>query len=115
MNAQEKISRAIELLASAEAELAGKTRTIRKIRKAHGPNLERVAEFVKAETVAGDKVIAQTCWHRFKTWLPADERYGWTRNKFYDRLRSFGYRIAARTGNKWTIHGLALKAPHESP
>jgi hypothetical protein len=108
MTPQTKIKRAIELLAEAQAELAGETRETR------GPNLERVAEFLRAETVAGDRMTAKLCWCRFNATLPSEERNNWNRRALYGQLRALGYRVTPGTNNKWTIHGLALKGSHES-
>jgi len=103
MTPQNKIKRAFELLKEAQAQLDGQTRQTR------GPNLERVAEFLKAETVAGDRVIAKQVWKRFAGWLPDGERYPWNRRAFYFQLRGLGYRVEPGTGNKNMIHGFALK------
>jgi hypothetical protein len=106
MTPQGKIRLAIKLLASVQEELDRKTRQTR------GPNLERVAEFIEAETVAGDgdKMEAKLCWQRFAKWLPGDEWGYWNRNVLYKKLRALGYRITPATGNHLMIHGLTLKA-----
>jgi hypothetical protein len=71
---------------------------------------ERVAEFLLAHTVPGDRLTAKVCFERFLEWLPGvNERYVWTRNMFYRELRQRGYRVQPRTGNHLTIHGLTLK------
>jgi hypothetical protein len=54
MTPQAQINRAFELLKKAQAQLDNQTRGTR------GPNVGRVAEFLKSETVAGDSVSALT-------------------------------------------------------
>jgi hypothetical protein len=59
------------------------------LRDAQDENTERVAQFLKAETVESPhcKTVVAILRQRFITWLPAEERAAWSRKKFCRELR----------------------------